>query len=57
MKEQLEPSTSRRDFLRENLKKAGYITPLVVVFSLGSLDAWAKEYKKEKKKNKENGSG
>lgn len=46
--EKEQKAVSRREFLKKNLKKAGYIAPALMVLSLASLDAWARDYRIKK---------
>jgi hypothetical protein len=36
--------STRRKFLQKSLKTAGYAIPTILVFSMGSLNAWADRY-------------
>lgn len=39
-----EKQTSRREFLRETIRKTGYILPTIVVIQMSTVDTWASDY-------------
>jgi hypothetical protein len=44
MKTQKDQCSSRREFLKKTIKATGYTIPAMMVFRVGSTNAWAQKY-------------
>lgn len=53
--QQRETGLSRRDFLKETLRKTGYILPAVAVIHLKTADSWAENYGRQQGQQRVNG--
>jgi hypothetical protein len=45
MKPEKDMCSSRREFLKKTIKATGYAIPAMMVFRMGSTNAWAQKYK------------
>jgi len=44
MKPEKDMCSSRREFLKKTIKATGYAIPAMMVFRMGSTNAWAQKY-------------
>lgn len=51
MKTRNDPCSSRREFLKKTIKTTGYAIPAIMVFKMGSTNAWAQKYESRGSQN------